>query len=84
MSFLKFSGANFAIKVKLAIVSLPDSNSVVKGFVSGALEILLPESIQTWLQQSGSYYHFFKKPRDFEALIDLKNVVNFRHVVNTY
>ncbi|MDJ9036605.1 polysaccharide lyase family 8 super-sandwich domain-containing protein [Enterococcus faecalis] len=33
-------------------------------------------SIQTWLQQSGSYYHFFKKPRDFEALIDLKNVVN--------
>ena len=45
MSFLKFSGANFAIKVKLAIVSLPDSNSVVKGFVSGALEILLPETI---------------------------------------
>ena len=45
MSFLKFSGSNFAIKVKLAIVSLPDSNSVVKGFVSGALEILLPETI---------------------------------------
>lgn len=75
-----------------SISRAPGTNPFTSEFESGKETIanltllakLAPENlkskiysaVKTWLNKSHYYYNYFENPRDFEALIDLKKIIN--------
>ncbi|EOS7703457.1 FIVAR domain-containing protein [Enterococcus hirae] len=66
--------------------------TLVAKFSPEILRKKIDSSIKAWLDHSSYFYDFFENPRDFEALIDLKKIMNEpsitskeeRNLVNVY
>ena len=66
--------------------------TLVAKFSPEILRKKIDSSIKAWLEHSSYFYDFFENPRDFEALIDLKKIMNEpsitskeeRNLVNVY
>ena len=50
--------------------------TLVAKFSPEILRKKIDSSIKAWLEHSSYFYDFFENPRDFEALIDLKKIMN--------